>query len=63
VTINDAKALANKYNLDGVVIIGFDFEDETMPAVSYGRKRALCETMGRIMDRILELIDQEEIEP
>ena len=57
-TINDAKALAMKYRKLGVMVLHFGGRNMQYGGASYGMTRRHCDAMGKLLDRIMELIDQ-----
>lgn len=55
-SITDAKKLANELRSRGVMVLSFLGEGR-YGAASYGHKRATCDAMRQVTDRICELIN------
>lgn len=55
--VADAKAIAKRDGLDGVIIIGFDMSVDKVGGASYGRTRRYCKAMGLGLDRLLANIE------
>jgi hypothetical protein len=55
-SITDAKKLAAELRSRGVLVLSFD--KGQYGAASYGHKRATCDAMKQVTDRICELIEQ-----
>ena len=53
-TITEAKALAYRHRKRGIIIVAISAE--TVSTASYGMRRADCDEMGRLSDRIVELL-------
>lgn len=50
-----AKALAQRLGAKGIIVLAFN--DDRFAGVSYGITRAECAPMGRLLDRIGEMIE------
>lgn len=51
-TINEAKAIAQKHKAQGVVILSFDMIEGKYAGVSYGVTKAECKVMGTLLDNV-----------
>ena len=58
-TIEDAKQLVKRDNLDGAII--FFFRDSKYGYAEYGKDRALCAAMKQIADQVYEEIQTGQI--
>lgn len=57
--IEDAKRLAKKLGVEGVIILAFEEVTESGPegeygGASYGANRAKCQVIGKLMDRMIK---------
>lgn len=53
-TVADAKALANKYDWDGVIVISLDYATGQYHYASYGTDRTRCQRTQRVADAMVE---------
>lgn len=52
--IAEARRVAQKYQLDGVIILGFDRMANKFSVTSYGQDRARCRVLAKVADQITE---------
>jgi len=58
-TIDDARKLGRKLGARGVIVLCFD--TDRIAGVSYGRTKADCKNMGRLLDALATPIEDGEI--